>query len=105
MKPCRPALRNDSQAFRDASISRHDPPTGSGGSRNKINLTEAAVSYLNAQLASPASPGLKGSSQKTRLGPVNSLSISSVKLLACLKKVFCIHLWLAEFKATPPQLR
>ena len=64
MKPLRLALRNDSQAFRDASISRHDPPTGSGGSKTRINLKEAAISYLNIELARPASSGLRAPSRR-----------------------------------------
>lgn len=106
MKPCRPALRNDSQAFRDASISRHDPPTGSGGSKNKINLKEGCrfLSQHTISLASiPRSQGLQPE-DKVESCEFPFCSISSLKPLACLKKVVCIHLWLAEFKATPPQL-
>lgn len=72
------------------SISRHNPPTGSGGSKNKINLQEAAVSYLNLELAQPASSGLRDSSQKTRLSPVNSLSVLFQVSSCSLCKVFCI---------------
>lgn len=64
MKLLRLALRNDSQAFRDASISGHDLPSGSGGSKKRINLKKAALSYLNIELAQPASSGLRAPSRR-----------------------------------------
>lgn len=95
MKPRRLALRNDSQAFRDASISRHDPPTGSGGSKNKIKLKGAAVSYLNR--VSPASilrsQGLQPE-DKFESCEFPFCSISSLKLQACLKSFASTFGWL-----------